>query len=628
MLPEALQQKLDTLPNSAGVYYFTGKRGEPLYVGKAANLRSRVRSYFQLGNSDQRYFIDRLARELGDIETFVTETEREATLLENGLIKEHQPRYNVKLRDDKEYLSLRLDPAAAYPRLEVVRRPRKDGAQYFGPYHSATAARSTLRVVNRHFQLRTCTDRELESRTRPCLQYQIKRCPGPCVYEIDQDLYRAQVRNVGLFLDGRHDELREQLSTAMAGAATELKYELAATYRDQLRALDATAQKQRVALVSDIDQDVFGFYRSKDKAELAVVMSRRGRVVGVRTFALRQVQIPDDELLSAFVREYYSHGTFVPNEVIVPLPLEAEVGVSEVLGEQAGHRVHIVRPQRGARAQLLRMAMENAVHAFNEKARAREDIDTRLSLVQSRLQLPRPPQRFECVDVSHLGGGDTVAAVVSFFDGEPERKRYRSFHVKKVRGGDDYGAMHEVLSRRFRRAKRGESGWELPDLLVVDGGKGQLGIAQQVLSELELSDLPVAGLAKEKQNVRGEQLVDRLYLPGRMNAIELSSAGAAFNMFAYARDEAHRASNALRLKLGKRRRLRSRLDDIRGVGPKTRSLLLTAFGDLQGVEAANMEQLVAAGATRRQASAIYTHFHGDAREADASEEDAIDNAFD
>ena len=618
----AWKQKLDALPATPGVYVFKDRSGGFLYVGKAASLRNRVRSYFQASTSDQRYFIERLQDELGDIETFVTTSEKEAALLENGLIKQHQPRYNVKLRDDKDYLSLRLAEAASWPRLEVVRRPKDDGARYFGPYHSATAARSTLRLVNRHFHLRTCTDSDLASRTRPCLQYQIKRCLAPCVYEVDRAQYGEQVRNVGLFLEGRHDELLQHLSSAMYEAAGALKYEAAAMYRDQIRSVESTSQAQRVSVVRDFDQDVFGYFRREDKVELAVLMVRRGRVVGVRTFDLRDAQLPDEELISAFVTEYYRRGSFVPEEVLIPTRIEAEHGLAEVLSEQRGGRVTINRPQRGDKAKLLRMAMDNAAHAFREKARAREDISGKLAIVADKLGLPKPPQRFECIDVSHTGGQDTVAAVVAFRDGEADRKRYRSFHIRGVSGGDDYGAMREALTRRFRRGREGESGWELPDLLVVDGGRGQLAIAQAVLAELEIRNLPVVGLAKEKQNVMGEELVDRIYVPGRKNPVELRSAAPALNLLAQARDEAHRVSNALRVRLGRGLRLRTRLDDIRGVGKKTRVLLLRKLGSLEAISAATLEQLIAAGATSKQARAILDHL-----QRPAADEQTLDAAF-
>jgi excinuclease ABC subunit C len=606
---ETVQSKLDNLPAKPGVYAFKGRDGSLLYVGKASSLRSRVRSYFQAGSGDQRFFIARLQAELGDLETFVTATEKEAALLENSLIKQYQPCYNFKLRDDKDYLSLKLDPTARWPRLELVRRPKKDGARYFGPYHSATAARSTLRLANRFFRLRTCTDRELKSRARPCLQQQIGRCPGPCALPVEEQTYAEQVKMVMLFLEGRHDELVQSLTQKMTDCSRALQYELAAVYRDQIQAVDSVLEPQRVSLVLAVDQDFFGYFRQEDKAELVVLMARHGRVMGVRSFAEREVTVPDDELVASFVTEYYGRGSYIPDEVALPVQVEAMEGLAEVLSEQRGSRVAMVRPQRGAKAHLLRLAMENAAHAFEEKARAREDLETKLGEMMRQLALTKPPRRLECVDISHSSGAETVAVVVAFEDGEPNRRRYRSFHVREAKAADDYAAMYEVLSRRFSHGREAKKGWELPDLLVVDGGKGQLGIAQSALSELGLVEVPVVALAKEKQTLTGEALVDRVYVPGRKNPVELRAAGGALNVLARARDEAHRASNALRLKVGKRRTLRSSLDEIPGLGPKTRTRLLRALGSVTAIQSAGREELIAAGASKPQAEAIYNLYH-------------------
>jgi excinuclease ABC subunit C len=586
MTPE-LEAKLENLPVSPGVYLFRGAGSEVLYVGKARSLRSRVRSYFQDSNSDTRAFIARLSRELTDIQTVVVGSEKEAALLENTLIKEHQPRYNVKLRDDKEYLSLRLDAKAAWPRLEVVRRPKPDGALYFGPYHSATSARQTLRLINRHFQLRTCTDTDFAARTRPCLQYQIKRCLGPCVYDVDRPRYGEQVEDVAMFLDGRHDELRGLLDARMKHAAQELEYERAALHRDQLRAIERVREQNRVAIAQAKDQDVFGCYRLGDKVEVAVLQLRAGRLNNVRTYALSGVSAPDDELCAQFVADYYAPGSFVPEEVLLPVEVEAIDGLAAMLSELRKRSVSVLVPKKGARAELVDMARDNASHAFREKARANQDVEERLSALKERLRLPRLPRRIECVDVSHTGGSETVASIVALENGKPDKKRYRSFHVKRVSGGDDYSAMYEVLLRRFRRGRDEERGWELPDVLVVDGGRGQLNVALKALADLGVSDLPLVALAKEKPNLLGEKLVDRVYLPNQKNPIELRENHAALGMLALARDEAHRASNALRLKLGKQKHFRSRLDEVPGIGPKTRSRLLKSLGSVRAIEQAD-----------------------------------------
>lgn len=648
MEPE-LEAKLESLPISPGVYLFKGKQGEILYVGKARSLRSRVRSYFQESTSDTRFFIARLSRELGDIETVVVGTEKEAALLENTLIKQHRPKYNIKLRDDKEYLSLRLDSKAAWPRLEVVRRPKGDGALYFGPYHSATSARQTLRLVNRHFQLRTCTDTDFATRRRPCLQYQIKRCLGPCVLEVDRAKYGEQVQDVAMFLDGRHDELIPLVEQRMREAAERFEYERAAERRDQLRAIERVREQNRVAVAQNVDQDVLGVYRRGDQAEVAVLQVRAGKLTNVRTFGLKDVSAPDDELCGQFVLEYYGEGSFVPQELLLPVEIEAMDGLAELLAELRGKAVKVLVPKKGGRAELVQMARDNASHAFREKARSKEDVETRLTMLQERLRLPRVPRHIECVDVSHTGGSDTVASIVSLLDAQPDKRRYKSFHVKRVAGGDDYSAMYEVLARRFRRGRNQESGWELPDLLVVDGGRGQLRVAEQALLDLGVSDLPIAALAKEKSNALGEKLVDRVYLPGQKNPIELRVNHAALGLLALARDEAHRSSNALRLKLGKRRRIKSRLDEVPGIGPKTRTRLLKHFGSVRAIEEADDVALRAAGATQAQAVAILRAFHGPVLASEATkpterpvgerveevrdgdeehaEDDAIENAF-
>jgi len=629
VVADAAQRKLDNLPASPGVYVFHGADGKVLYVGKARSLRSRVRSYFQPGSSDLRAFVSRLERELTDIETFVTHTDKEAALLENQLIKSHQPKYNVKLRDDKEYLSLRLDAKKPWPRLEVVRRPKPDGAQYFGPYHSATAARQTLRLLNRYFQLRTCTDTEFRMRSRPCLQHQIKRCPGPCVLEVDEEEYRAQVANVARFLDGRHGELVRDIDVRMKGASGELEYERAAVYRDQLRAVERAQEEQRVAGVQKSDQDVIGFHRQGDQVEVAVLSMRGGRLFGVRTLPLRRVAVPNDEMLGAFLRQHYTDRASLPDEILVPVTIEMSEALEELLSENRRRRVQIVEPKRGAKAKLLELARENAEHAFHEKERAREDVEARLAELQRQLRLSVLPRRIECVDISHTGGEETVAVFVALENGALAKERYRSFRVKGVGGGDDYAAMYEVLMRRLRRGKNDEEGWELPDLLVVDGGKGQLGVAVRAREDIGVPDLDIASVAKPRVTVTGEEEGDRVFRPGQKNAVPVRG-NSALSLLLLARDETHRASNTLRKKVGRKRRLRSELDGVPGVGPKTRGKLLRNLGSLREVLAATEEQLIAAGATRRQAEAIEETLGSRAPagpEAETAEETAIENAF-
>jgi len=688
VLPEVVTEKLDALPPSSGVYMFKDKKGTVVYVGKAKSLRSRVRSYFQEGSTDNRYFIPILQRTIGDLDTIVTGSEKEAAILENNLIKEHRPRYNVKLRDDKDYISLKLDAKDEWPRLWVVRRPSYQSgetARYFGPYHSATAARRTLHLVNKHFQLRTCTDTEMRSRKRPCLQHQIKRCPAPCVLEVDRSWYDEQVRAVAMFLDGRHDELSNELESRMQAAARAMRFELAAVYRDQLAAIDKVREEQRVVSVDDVDRDVLGLHREGDLVELALLHIRRGKLADVGTFSIKSAEVPDEEVVAAFLAQNYalsdaadanSAALPIPDEIIVPMLPDAASGTAEWLSERASHKVALLCPQRGHRVDLLRLANDNASHAFNEKRRASDDMQERLTQLKERLRLPSIPRRIECCDISHLGGQDTVGAVVAMLDGEPDKKHYRTFHVRgeasaskatdgapspgggegmleqEIDGepvslaGDDYRAMYEVLARRFRRglkrqeekaaraevsgdgadARPPESGatdseipdselqeneWDLPDLFVVDGGRGQLAVALAAARDLGLHELPIVALAKEKENVLGETLVDRVYLPGQKNPIPLKSHSASMFFLARLRDEAHRFSNRARERLGKKKRMRSVLDEITGVGPKTKQALLMHLGSIKAIKAADDAAILAVpGVTARHLKALRRVFPG------------------
>ncbi len=595
---DEIRAKLDTLPTSPGCYLFKEKSGKVVYVGKATSLRARVRSYFQPGTSDYRYFIPLLERVLADIDTIVTANEKEAVLLENALVKEHKPRYNVKLRDDKNYLSIRLDSKRPWPRLEVVRRPTMDGAEYYGPYPSATSARRTMRLCNKYFKLRTCDDHEFASRTRPCLEHQIKRCSAPCVLPVPPEEYFQQVRFVGLFLAGKNDELKKRLETDMKAAATEMEYERAGALRDQLWAVDKVLERQRVAEVSDMDRDVVGLYREGDIVAITVIVVRDGFVRDTQSTIVSKAEAPDDELLAAYISQRYGVGdpeplklARIPDEVIVPVRPEAADGLEDWLSDQHGRRVYIVQPLRGARTKLLAMATENAQHAFRERRVRESSARDHTMALQEKLGLEHPPRKIECIDISHHQGSETVGAIVCLVDGMPSKKHYRSFHVRTESSGDDYKAMLEVLRRRFRRGLTDDAAWRMPDLFVVDGGRGQLGVAMTVLQDLGIPDLPVCALAKERENPLGDKIVDRVYLPNRKNPISVDRNATALVLLARARDEAHRFANKIREGLLKRKRLRSALDSLPGVGTKTRVALLRAFGSVQAVRDATVEQL-------------------------------------
>src|SRR5919204_3438006 len=492
MLSEQLKEKLDTLPTQPGCYLMKDKGGDVVYVGKAVNLRSRVGQYFQERSGDTRAFVPLLEGLLGDIDVIVTRSEKDAVLLENELIKKHRPRFNVKLRDDKNFISLRLSNTHPYPRLEVVRRIRKDGARYFGPFASASSIRETLSIVNRHFQLRTCTDSVMANRRRPCLQYQIKHCPAPCVYSVPQEEYRRSVDEVALFLEGKADELTGQLTGRMKDASGKLQFERAAQLRDQLHAIERSLEKQRTVLGDLIDQDVLGFYREGPALEIHLLFFRNGRLTGGRSFGFGKQEFPTEELLGSFLDQYYESGAFIPKELLLPVHL-ADAEMREVwLSEKKGERVRVHVPERGEKVRLVEMAMENARQSPEGKARSQKSQLEALTPLQSRLRLPRLPRRIECFDISTFQGQLTVGSQVVFSDGEPDKSGYRLFKVRGEAAGDDFASMFQVLTRRLQR---GIEQQDLPDLLLVDGGKGQLNVARAALREvgLSLSDVPMAG---------------------------------------------------------------------------------------------------------------------------------------
>jgi excinuclease ABC subunit C len=638
---EQLLEIVEQLPNDPGVYVMRDRKGRVVYVGKARRLRQRVRQYFN--GHDTRLFVPMLARILGDIEAVVTSNDKEAMLLENNLIKRHQPRFNVKLRDDKQYLVLRLDTRAKWPKLEVVRNIRQDGASYYGPYHSASSARHTLRVVNRHFKLRTCSDFVLAHRKRPCLQYQIDRCPAPCVHEVDPELYAEQVRDVGLFLAGRHRELTDGLKLRMQTASEALEFETAARVRDQLRAIETTLQRQDVVATAELDQDVVGMYREGGNVEFVVMHVRQGKLIGTQRYSEKGMELPNAEVLSGFLSAYYDEAPLVPDELLLPFELAEDDAepLAAWLADKRGKKVHVKVPKRGDRKKLVHLAERNAASNFATRRSKREDGEAALAALRKRLRLSRPPRRMECYDVSHIQGSDPVASMVVFVDGLPDKASYRQFKIKGAGGAaqnDDFASMHEVLTRRLRRALEDED-WALPDLIVIDGGKGQLGRVIAAMQDLgiELGDegVDLVSLAKERRfavraNKRGlEQLKDRgstktppdrrapgqaladyvvetaddadgepaevrperVFVPGAKDAIVLPHGSSELYLMTRLRDEAHRFAITHHRKRRGKRSLVSVLDGIAGVGPATKRALIKHFGSVKAIKAASIEQL-------------------------------------
>ncbi len=590
-----VRDRIKTFPTSPGVYLMKDRKDKVVYVGKAANLRARLRSYFAR-SGDERFFVRLLDQVLGDIEVVVTRTATEALLLEDQLIKTHQPRFNVQLKDDKNFLNLRLSTRHPFPRLEVVRRRKKDGARYFGPYASATSIRQTLRLINRHFQLRTCSEGEFKNRSRPCLEYQIKRCPAPCVYEIVEGQYEESVRTVTLFLEGRGDELVTELRGKMEGASSDLDFERAAHFRDQARAVERSLERQSVVIRSLSDMDVFGVAREGPFVAVHVQRVRHGRIKHAKAHKLGRTEAPEDVLMSQFLDRYYGATDEVPPEVLLPIGVEDTQLVEAWLTEKRGTRVNLRVPQRGQRRRLVELANRNAASTLkldqDRETRAREVLVD----LQRRLRLKSFPERIECFDISNVQGRDPVASMVVFTDGEPDKAEYRHFHIRTLDTPDDFAMMHEALSRRFQRMKSGD--WEAPDLLVIDGGKGQLGIALAVLDELGVEGVEAVGLAKArvlKEKTRDADVRrsdERVFVPNVKDPIVLRQNSAPLYLLTRLRDEAHRFAITFHRKTRRKKRIGSVLDRIEGIGPARRRALLKRFGSVAGLKGATVEDMM------------------------------------
>lgn len=593
MTPVELEQRLATLPHQPGVYLMKDKAGRVIYVGKAVNLASRVRSYFNPGSSDTRAFVAILDRLLGAIETVVVTSEKEALLLENELIKQHRPRFNVQWRDDKQFLCLRLSNEHRYPRLEMVRRPRRDGARYFGPYASASSIRETVRVVNRFFQLRTCSDHVLESRKRPCLLHQIGRCPAPCVKPIPPEAYGRNVDAVALFLEGRSEPLIESLRGRMKQASSKLEFEEAARLRDQIIAIERSIERQAIASTEAIDQDVFGLFREGDRITIYSLFVRGGRISGGQAHHF-QSEFPDDELVSSFVNQYYADDGFVPKEVLLAGSPNEPEALAELLSERKGEKVRVLVPERGEKVSLVKLASKNAERAFSERKRSRDEVEQTLERLKDKLHLSKLPHRMECFDISHFQGSALVASQVASVDTEPDPSRYRHYKLKTVAGNDDFASMHEILTRRF---KRGLEEGDLPDLIVIDGGKGQLASAAAAMRDLGVEGVDLVSLAKSRDldspepDAQQDRSPERVFLVGRKDPIVLPQTSPELFALTRLRDEAHRFAITFQRKLNRKRGLSSALDQVPGVGGTRRTALLRHFGSVRRLKEATIEEI-------------------------------------
>jgi len=602
-----LKAQVETLPLTPGVYLFRDAAGAVLYVGKAKNIRVRVRHYFGV-DQDNRFLVPFLVEQASHIDYFITHNEKEALLLENTLIKQHQPRYNIELKDDKNYLCLRLDLKQPFPRVEMVRRKRPDGALYFGPFHSAIAIRQTVRLLNRHFQLRTCKDTVFKNRQRPCLQYEIKRCPGPCVFDVDHEDYRHHVNDAVAFLEGKASGLLGRLHQRMRVVADEEDFERAALYRDQINAIEQSLTKQRVNIEGKQDRDIFAMAREGHKLVLQLLYVREGQLRGGRTFDIDNAELPTSELLEDAVRSYYDQTTELPREVWLSETIEGINALEEWLRDRCGHAVDVLVPERGEKRRLIELAQNNALYRLRTRVDADDSALVTLEALQRALNLQNFPERIECYDISNTQGGQIVGSQVVFENGFPAKAEYRLYRMKAVPTQDDFLSLREMLTRRL---KRGLEEGELPSLIVIDGGLGQLNIVRAVFDELGIEGVDLCSLAKSRvleddQNFAGappkqenstieknaiQRSPERIFLPGRKNPVILKPYATELHLLMHIRDEAHRFAIGYHRKLRTKRGLVSALDGIFGIGPKRKKALLQHFGSVKAFLEAPEETL-------------------------------------
>lgn len=611
---ENIENKLKNLPDHPGVYLHKNESGEIIYVGKAVSLKNRVRQYFQ--NSWQGSKVAAMVGHIHDFEYILTDSEVEALTLESNLIKQNMPHYNILLKDDKHFPYVRIDLKAPFPRVEVVRRLKNDGAKYIGPFLSSLALTQSLETVRATFPLRSCKKdmrRAIDRQERPCLNYHIGKCCAPCTGKVSEEEYRGIVDQVAAFLAGKTDTVLKKLREDMLNFSLNLEYERAAMLRDRIKAIEDISEKQKAISANLDERDVFAFVRSENDAIVYALFMRAGKLVGAEHFAMTSdSDDPVDAVMSSFIEQYYASAGSVPKEVLVhDLPLDLDA-LSLWLTQKRGNKVSIVCPQRGDKRKLCEMARKNGEDYLDKLQQTRrrewERHEGALTALSTALSLKEPPQRIEAYDISHTQGTDVVASMVVFIKGRPMPKEYRRFRIKGEWGNDDFASMRETLTRRLERAKAAiaageQGGWaDLPDLLVIDGGKGQVSSVLSVLGELQLS-LPVMGLEKR---------LEEIILPGRSESILLEKGSPALHLLQRVRDESHRFAITYHRSLRQKTALFSVLDEVDGIGPKRRKALYDAFPTIDMVKSASIEELKKAkGMDSRSAQAVFAHFHTD-----------------
>jgi excinuclease ABC subunit C len=608
-LEETIKRRLQAVPESPGVYMFRDKRTQVIYVGKALRLRDRLRSYFTPGYADAGRIAELMQRAV-DFDFVTTANEVEALVLENNLIKNYRPRFNIRLKDDKNYLYLKLPVTEEFPRVHYSRRVQNDGALYFGPYTSAQSLRSTVKSIRQLLPFRTCSD-EIFKQGKVCLDFHIKRCPGPCERRISSEDYKARINEVALFMEGRSDILVRELQERMENAADRLDFENAARYRDQLQSIERIADRQKVLTRGRDDQDILAYARSGNDVFVEVAYVRQGKMVGHDGHALDGAgDVGEPELLRGFMLQYYSSATHVPRSVILPGAVDEPELLTGWLSEKRGRPVELEVPQRGRKRALVQQLAETAAQEL-EQLRIQADYDRSrtepmLAALATALDLETPPKRIECYDISNIQGDSAVGSMVVFEDGRPRNDHYRHFRIRYVPGPNDFAMLQEVLRRRLERLESAQRREEAeivgdrsftsrPDLILIDGGKGQLSAALEVMESAGYADIPTFALAKEREEI---------WAPGRAEPIVQEHNSPGMFLVQRIRDEAHRFAITHHRKVRARKALTSPLDSVEGIGPARKRALLRHFGSVQAIREAAVEEIVKVGIPERLAARL------------------------
>jgi len=590
-LTNLIAEQVNQLPTSPGVYLLKDAEGNILYVGKAANLRHRVRSYFGTGQKLPPK-LKRMVARVSDLDFLVTTSEQEALILELNLIKRHRPRYNVRLKDDKTFPYLKIDPNEDWPRVCITRRLEDDGGRYFGPFASAKSVRQTLKTIKRIFPFRTCSKPVTSTDSRPCLWYYVGKCLAPCIGAVTKGEYTEVIKQVILFLEGKRGKVAQELESQMNKAAEVLEFERAALLRDQIQAIHEVIEGQRIATTVRGEQDVIALAEDKDQAHVQVFFIRNSKLIGRESFVLQGTRSEEPhQIMTSFIKQFYDSAPYIPSLLLLQYPVEDKVVIEGWLQSKKGAKVSIQVPRRGNKKQLVSIVAENAQRGLEQfkikQLAAPKALEAALAEIARELQLPHPPLRMEGYDISNIQGTSAVGSMVVFDQGRPKPAHYRRFRIKTVSGADDYAMLHEIIKRRFKRSSdaSAENTWTiLPDLVLIDGGKGQLNAAQAAMHEVGADSVPIASLAKENE---------QLFIPQRTKPIILPGNSPGLQLLQRLRDEAHRFALSYHRKIRQKRTFASALDSIPGIGPKRKRALLRQFGSVRAIQQASLEELAA-----------------------------------